>query len=329
MFLVELDKKQHLLKRFPQIELSYETIPHTKVSQDYNICIGIPVGIKGYAWITFYGTHDVCFLMETNKEKNITKISGFYIQSSMFSNGTLFYGIIVSPTEFVIEDILLYEGIPMKTVLFSGRLGFLEKFLQTYKGEPRFHLPVMWSVIKTEPYLPLYYVPHIDKIFHHIQYRCLTKTAPYLNIFPTKKGFISPINVVIKEYIPLRFTNYTKPQYKQLTIFKIMADISFDIYRLFAYGQNKTEVYYNIAYIQNYKTSVMMNRIFRQIKENENIDSIEESEDEEEFENISPEKYVDLKKSILMEFRFNSKFKKWIPIRIVNSHEKVVHISQL
>ena len=333
MFSVEQDKKHNLLKRFPKIELSYETIPHTKVSQDYNICIGICIGIKGYAWLSFYGTEDICFLMETNKEKNITKISGFPMtpETTLFANGTLFYGTIVTPTEFVIEDILMYQGIHTKAMLFSERLGFLEKFMETYKGEPRFHLPMMWSVVKPEPYIPLYDLPPsiYDKPFHHIQYRCLTKTAPYLNIFPTKKGFTTPAPLVIKEYMPWRSANLTKPQYKQISVFKVMADISFDIYRLFAYGQNKTEEYYNVAYIPNYKTSVMMNRIFRKIKENENLDAIEESEDEEEFENIELDKYVDLKKSVLMECRFHLKFKKWVPLKVVGPQQKVVHIGQL
>ena len=333
MFSVESDKKHHLLKRFPKIELSYETIPHTKVLQEYNICVGIPIGVKAYAWITFYGKDDVCFMMELNKEKNITKITGFPLtpSCSIFANGTLLYGTIVSQTEFVIEDIYLYQGIPLKTMLFSERLGFLEKYIKTYSGSPRFYLPPMWPVHQTQPYMPLYDLPEKmgDKPFHHIQYRCLTKTAPYLNVFPNKKGFINVTPSVINRYIPWGLANYTKPQYKQLTVFKVMADISFDIYRLFVYGQNKSEIYYNVAYIPNYKTSVMMNRIFRKIKENENLDAIEESDDEEDFENIHPEKYVDLKKWVLMEFRFHTKFKKWVPLRIVDSRVKVVHIGQL
>ena len=338
MFSVEPDKKHNLLQRFPPIELSYETIPHTKVSPDYNICIGIPVGIKGYTWFTFYGTDDVCFIMEINKERNITKITGFPVSLdlSIFANGTLFYGTIVSPTEFVIEDIFIYQGIPTKGFLLSEKLGFLERFLQTYnEGDrqnqnPTFYLPTIWTVQKKEPYNCLYDIPPVyERPFHHIQYRCLRQTAPYLNIFPTKKGFSNPITTVIKdEYLfPWRNVNFSKPQYKQTTVFKIMADVSFDIYRLFAYGQNKKEVYYQVAYIPNYKSSVMMNRIFRRIKENENIDAIEESEDEEEFENVDPEKYVDLQKSVCMECRFHPRFKKWIPVKVVN--QKVVHIGQL
>jgi len=337
MFSVTSQDKHHLLQRFPSIELSYETIPHTKVSPDYNICLGIPTGTKGYAWITFYGKDDVFFLMETNKEKNITNISGFpSIGRSQFSNGTLFYGTIVSSTEFVIEDIFLYQGILTKSFLFSEKLGFLEKFLTSKfckdNREPRFYLPMIWPIIKPDPYICLYDIPQkIYTSFHHIQYRCLSQRTPYLNVFPTKKGFASGSQVVIKDQLlfPWRNTNFSKPQYKQTTVFKVMADISFDIYRLFAYGANNSVIYYQVAYIQNYKTSVMMNRIFRKIKENENLDYIEESEDEEDFENIDPEKYVDLQKSVLMECRFHQKFKKWIPLRIVDSRQKVVHIGQL
>lgn len=338
---IQTKDKPFLLQRFPNIELSYETIPHTKVSKDYNICIGIPVGTKGYAWQTFYGTDDVCFLMELNKERNITKITYTGLpEGSLFANGTLFYGTIVSPHDFVIEDIFFYQGVPTKSLLFAEKLGFLEKFMTTYVGSTRFYLPPMWSVIKDNSYDCLYDIPkNIDAPsagFHHIQYRCLNTIAPYLNIYPTKKGFstgsaAAAAATASREelMIPWRNASYGKPQYKQTAVFKVMADISFDIYRLYAYGTNKSIVYYNVAYISNYKTSVMMNRIFRRIKENENLDAIEESDDEEDFENIDPEKYVDLHKSVLMECRFHYKFKKWVPVKVIGPQQKVVHISQL
>ena len=138
--------------------------------------------------------------------------------------------------------------------------------------------------------------------------------------------------------------NYSKPQYKKRTIFEVMADIQYDVYLLYAYnnmsitgtgGSSKTvekNVYVNVAFISNYKTSKMMNRIFRKIKENENLDYIEESEDEEDFENADPEKFVDLKKKVIMEFQFNFKFKKWMPLGIVentNSYTKIVPIGNL
>jgi len=58
-----------------------------------------------------------------------------------------------------------------------------------------------------------------------------------------------------------------------------------------------------------------MNKIFRNIIENENIDLIEESDDENEFENISDNKFLkNIEKP--MECIFNEKFKSWIPLSI-------------
>jgi len=71
-----------------------------------------------------------------------------------------------------------------------------------------------------------------------------------------------------------------------------------------------------------------MNSLFRNIRENRNLDYIEESEDEEEFENESDNKYVDLEKTLLMECTFHAKFKKWVPMRVVNN-QKIIHIGKL
>ena len=64
-----------------------------------------------------------------------------------------------------------------------------------------------------------------------------------------------------------------------------------------------------------------MNSLFRNIKENNNLDALEESDDEEEFENISLDKFVDLDKKYIMKCLYLSKFKSWKPIELAN--EKV------
>jgi hypothetical protein len=123
--------------------------------------------------------------------------------------------------------------------------------------------------------------------------------------------------------------DFTKPQYKYPTVFRVMADLQFDIYHLFAYGKDSQPIYYNIAYIPNYKTSVLMNGLFRNIRENKNLDYIEESDDEEDFQNMNIDKYVHIEKVLLMECVFNNKFKRWIPMRVVGPKEKIVHIGKL
>lgn len=318
-------------KRFPNIELSYETIPHMKVSPEYNLVISIPIGIKCYAWITFYGSNDVCFIMELNKDKKISKITYSYIdQGDIYANGTLFYGTAINSRDFIIEDILMYKGILANKSLMSEKLGFMYSFMREYKPDyTRFYMPFIYFHNSATPLDGSYNVsPDCKYPIHHLQYRALNKISPYLNIYSTKKSLKTTMPI-LDILVPYRYANFSKPQYKQPTIFKITADFQFDIYHLFAYGSNKSQVYYNVAYIPSYKSSVFMNKLFRNIKENANLDTIEESDDEDDFENIDPEKYVDLKKELLIECKFHPKFKKWIPQRVVASNQKVVHISQL
>jgi hypothetical protein len=64
-----------------------------------------------------------------------------------------------------------------------------------------------------------------------------------------------------------------------------------------------------------------MNSLFRTIKENTNLDLLEESDDEEEFENNSDSKFVDLNKSYIMKCVFLKRFRKWQPIEVIKEKE--------
>jgi hypothetical protein len=64
----------------------------------------------------------------------------------------------------------------------------------------------------------------------------------------------------------------------------------------------------------------MMNSLFRNIKENRCLDALEESDDEEEFENISHDKFIiDKSRVIKMECEYVPQFKKWLPIKRVDA----------
>ena len=344
---ISSDETYEIMKRFPKVELSYETIPHKKVSPKYNICLTIVQGKKGYIWFSFYNENDVCFFMEINREKKVSKMRILDMKfDRTLSLGTILYGTLVE-TEgkkpiFIVEDILFYKGITMKNIFFNEKLGFLERFfkenlLEDKKNDTILSLPAIWYINEKTDYECEYLIPDLWKCrmtkfaVHHIQYRCLTETSPYMNVFcqnvftnaNTKKEIVYK-SINTKNIIE----NYSKPQFKLPTIFLVSADIQFDIYHLFVYGKGSQNIYYNVAYIPNYKTSVFMNSTFRKIRENGNLDYIEESEDEEDFENIAEDKFVDLQKTVMMECIFSIKYKKWIPKKIVNG-QKVVHISQL
>ena len=62
-----------------------------------------------------------------------------------------------------------------------------------------------------------------------------------------------------------------------------------DIYNLYCLDVDDFECI-GLAHIPDYNTSVMMNKLFRNIKENDNLDAIEESDDEADFENKKDDK---------------------------------------
>jgi hypothetical protein len=112
---------------------------------------------------------------------------------------------------------------------------------------------------------------------------------------------------------------------KQLStaVFKVTADIQSDIYNLFL-NKDGTEEFYDYAFIPDYETSVLMNKLFRNIKENSNLDALEESDDEDEFENDRTDKYVYLDRSFKINCKYNYKFKKWMPIFVAKENDQII-----
>ena len=105
----------------------------------------------------------------------------------------------------------------------------------------------------------------------------------------------------------------------QLRTFYVKADVQNDIYHVLHKIDEPITQNTMIAHIPNYKTSVMMNSIFRNIKENRNLDALEESDDEDELaESGNPGKcsLVDLNKCVKMDCTFNARFKRWHPVAI-------------
>jgi hypothetical protein len=156
----------------------------------------------------------------------------------------------------------------------------------------------------------------------YIQYRYLNKSEIY-NVKYTKPN---------SQYVSRLDQGRNQKDFRQReAVFKVMAELQNDIYNLYAYSKTAGDsfYFYDIAYIPDYKTSVMMNKLFRKIKENQNLDALEESDSEEEFENERLDKFVFLEKTYFMVCLFNNKFKKWVPLRLANKNEKLVEISTL
>lgn len=357
---------QTVVSRLPTFELSYETIAHKKVYPSYNIGIAIPNGKKYYAYFSFHENENVCYLMEIRENKHDTyskKISKITIADKNVSDelciGTLLYGTVVEENEksfFVLEDIIQYKGYVLGNIPFSKKIGYIYDMFENHirietnsETTVLFALPYMWDIESSdESSILAHYDKEKNNIYytsHHIQLRKWNEISPHLNI-PLNKMIsksdnadtcVVPTSAMVPKIprvlssIPMHpiIMDYKKPQYRYSCVFSVCADIQFDVYHLYACGKNNSLVYYNIAGIPTLKTSVFMNGLFRKIKENQNIDFIEESDDEEDFEDNSEDKYVDLNKTLLIECVFHFKFKKWVPVKIAPTGSRIVHISKL
>ena len=359
---------QSLTARIPPFEISYETIAHKKFFPSYNLALAIPNGKKYYAYFSFYQGKNVCYLMELNREKKIVDVTFQDNHNHDLSLGTLLYGTLIQHETsklFVLEDAYYYKGISLKNMVFGEKLGYIEQFMETVTAKKNgqthqvaklptelvvggskppdlmiFVLPRMWGINHSNPDEPSVleeyeqHKPKIQYAVHHIQLRKLMEISPFINIslnhLPNQRRDNKESTIPSKIQENTFTIHFGKPQYRYPTVFQVSADIQFDIYHLFACGKNKAPVYYGITYISNIKTSFMMNKLFRNIRENINIDYIEESDDEDDFENIAEDKYVDLNKTVKMECVFHQKFKKWVPVRVITDPAiRIIHISKL
>ncbi len=320
-----------LLKRFPLHcnELCYEKITHKKVLGS-NIILAIPEGKKYFAWFTIYKNDNVCLLLEINSDKHIVDVK--IVVTKFMDNlslGTIFYGTLFNNKNmdyFCIEDMYYYSG---KSYVSSTYLNKLKKINDIFKNE-------ISQTALTDKYtifgLPLM-SDDLQLILKDIQ------LLPY-NISDIKFRFFNNVNskeIYVMKYFKPGFNKHEYNKHdsnkhdnmlRKHAVFKIMADIEPDIYNLFAYKDGMEE-YYDIAFIPDYKTSVMMNKLFRKIKENDNLDAIEESDDEEEFEDNREDKYVYLDKSFKMNCEYIYKFKRWCPISLASNNDRIINMASI
>ena len=282
-------KYDSILRRFPNLQLSYEKLIHKKVDSDY--CQAIPYGKKYFAWFTFFNETSVCVLLEIHRKTQISKIINVVTcYHECLATNTIFYGTLVKNKYFFIEDIYYYKNKDVSNI--SGKEQ-LELLANIFKNEIKQINLTNNSVIFGLPLMGICYNTLLNEV-HNLPYKI------YCIQFRKFYGKYQKQNLLYNEKI-------------ENVVFSIKAEVTNDIYSLYCINKGKKE-YYDVAYIPDYKTSVMMNSIFRNIKENINLDALEESDEEEEFENISENKFVDTEKEIAFICEYKSKFNKWVPI---------------
>ena len=340
-----MNDDNNILTQYPKLEFSYETITHKKIPLYYDMCLAIPHAKKCVIWFTFHEGRNKCVLIELNRAKafsNVEVIKESFVLNPLYLGTTVFGSFIDNKIEslFIIEDILMHEGAILNKMVFGKKLVLIENFLKVqkslcYEEKPpiSFFLPVFWKshTNNDETIIPY---EQISYPLHHIQYRSLTSIVPHLNFIPNNDVVV--VKPVTSKIVPrtqkktMNNRHNSREQTKYKTTFIIKADSQTDVYNLYAYDEQKKLNLYDVAYIPNCKSSVYMNSLFRNIKENYNLDLIEESDDEDDFEDVREDKYVDTNLEIVMDCVYHTKFKRWVPIKVIyGGFLKVISLSNL
>ena len=303
--------QSHLLKRLPDLKLPYDNI-HKKVFSDLYVLI--PKGKKHIAWFTYFQDKRVCIFIEVTLggQKQINEM--FIVPQSYDKKlvlGTLFFGTVFNIDKkkyYSIENIHYYKGKNIENNNEKYKLSLIKNILEKE----------LKSCFFTNKGICMA-MPIIDSKFE--------------NCVETAKLLSYKIHSIQNRNLHGKNNNYSSTLFKQIDddikskIFIVKAQLQNDVYDLYYYKSGELKKY-DIAYIPDYKTSTLMNNIFRTIKENVNLDALEESDDEEEFENINEDKFVDLNKCVKMECEFNKKFNKFVPIKIMENG-KVCNIKEI
>lgn len=293
--LLTREEKKQLLARFPHLELSYENILHKKVYAD--VYMLIPTGQKAFVWFTYWYDKPVCFLLHLNEKNNICDITPYpaCFASSMSLN-TVIYGTVFTNnnlTHFSCEHLFYYKNICLDKTPFLDKLNFLQEIFATEVKQVAYTLDFLilgLPVMKTNYEQLLACVNGLPYGVHGVRF-CNSAQNYSLGLY-----------------------KFNKPPLQD-AVFKVKASIDADIYQLY----DKENVFSGTAFVPSYKSSVYLNSLFRRIRENINLDYLEESEDEMDYEDTTIDKFVDLDKSYIMRCVYNRKFRKWQPVEVVTT----------
>ena len=358
-------EKETILREFPNIKLSYENIIYKKVyNSDY--IVAIPEGKKCFAWFTTFNDKMICFIMELTNNKQISDIK---IANVCFSDelayGTILYGTIFYHSDnkfFCIEDIFSYKGNNFDKMNWGEKLVkiniMMKKDLKQVSYNNSFLVFGLPLMCKTNEELDNQ-LRNITYNIDTVQYKLFSRVNAYIfmeyNVYKSQisqtgqilqytnrgqqnyRDTIQNTNNIrntntntntLRNTINNDTTNNRQPMKRDI-VFTIKPDIQNDIYYVHCLNNEMKEEQHGITHIPDYNTSVMMNKLFRIIKENDNLDALEESDDEEEFENENIDKFVRLDKSYKMVCRFNHKFKKWVPINLADEKSNIITSDEL
>lgn len=343
------EEKLIILNRLPALELSYEPKQHKKVySPIYYI---IPKGPKALVWYTYWKDQNVCLLIRLNEKGDYSDVQ---MLTSVFSDqlalGTIIYGtsfihqsgnnthqtVKKNKHYFTCEQLYYYKGLAVDKKSYMDRLNLLLAMFTDQVEQIAFTansltigMPVMTdtyedavSQLEKLPYKT--YGIAIPRIKTNKSYTQRPIQTPSQLLDHKAPSVPLPLPLPLPDRKTYNNVNNVNNTISKI-IFTVKAELAADNYQLYT----SENTLYDTALVPTYKCSVLLNALFRNIKENANLDLLEESDDEEEFENTQLDKFVDLEKAVIMECVYSKRFKKWQPLKIAPPNSKIISAKEL
>ena len=249
------------------------------IENSYDYVFSIPYGKKYYLSFSYESGNHVAILQDKKKTFH-SKISMCYSKSLL---GMTLQGTIINNKYFIIQDICYYKYKPFKQNN-KQKLIILNNLFNHYKELVFNRLIIKMPMIDT----------NLEKLITRLD---------HLNI-----------NNYGVAFCMWSHNMYKILKYERLNtkVFKIRAGIKSDQY--YQINNNNERLL-----IPSYKISKWMNTLFRRIKENENLDYIQESDDEDDFENNNEDKWLQKDVELDILCYLNNKFMMWVPKQLVHS----------
>lgn len=314
------EQKNILLSRFPiNSDISLCKRLSNKVKADiYQL---IPVGKQSQLWYTYLNDMNIAVI--------ITKINGSYNLEACYASfeNSMAYGTIISGVYYI-----------KKTPTFTHKV-FCADNISYYKGEYVGNLNMLNKLSIITNMFEYNEIGNIKSLYNSIRVcmpimsNDITKIQNNINNLPYPTFGIKFINY--NEINPIGSLNSkidNLADSNKKCVFLVKANVEPDSYTL--YGKDTTTYNDNrlqrigIALIPSYQDSIRMNTLFRRIRENMSIDTIEDSDDEDDFENIEPTKYLLPNVEYKMYCSFSNICNRWIPESIASPDTELSALSK-
>lgn len=334
------------------MKISYEINTYKKVSAD--VFYIIPRGKKCIVWLTMYKNSPEVLFFDLDPRDH-TKIKFISIRSlhplqvfhisDFEGKGTVLYGTLFVSSQqqqvFAVENIHVYENASVDNLSVVEKDALLYKLFSKASADqkatniaadqkqkasaPEPETQVLFGVaVKYGTYAEALKASNTPSIIPYSAYaiqgrfRNQTDNKYYQNC-QSQSQHQNPSQIQAKCQIPNKqplpqTQHYTQPVTK---MFMVQAEARVDMYTLRCPVTNEVEP--EPAHVGDYKTSVMLNSIFRNVKENASLDTAEESDDEEAFQNsqeLHLSGYITCSRERAMVCSYNYKFKRWVPLHL-------------